>query len=84
MFPDILQEENHIAQGWNATAFCRLLFQFMSAQDPMLSILERLCSQKMTEAVVFNKLETEKHGQRKKRINSAAASCHGVWIPYWV
>lgn len=50
----------------------------------MLSILERLCSQKMTEAVVFNKLETEKHGQRKKRINSAAASCHGVWIPYWV
>lgn len=55
-----------MAQGKNTTDFSGLLFQFMGAQDPMLSMLEWLCSQ-MMEAEVSNKLGAEKHEQSEER-----------------
>lgn len=55
-------------QGRNTTCFGRLLFQFMDAQYPMLSLLDWLCSY-MMEAEVFSKLGAEKHVQSEKRTN---------------
>ena len=55
-----------MAQCKNTTDFGRLLFQFMGAQDPMLSMLDWLCSQ-MMEAEVSNKLGAEKHEQSEDR-----------------
>jgi len=55
-----------MAQGKNTTDFGGLLFQFMGAQDPMLSMLEWLCSQ-MMEAEVSSKLGAEKHEQSEER-----------------
>lgn len=55
-----------MAQGKNTTDFSGWLFQFMGAQDPMLSMLEWLCSQ-MMEAEVSNKLGAEKHEQSEER-----------------
>ena len=43
-----------------------MLFQFMGAQDPLLSMLEWLCSQ-MMEAEVSSKLGAEKHEQSEER-----------------
>ncbi len=51
-----------MAQSKNTTNFQGLLFQFMDSPDPMLSMLEWLCSQ-MMEAEVSNKLGAEKHEQ---------------------
>ena len=48
------------------TDFSGWLFQFMGAQDPMLSMLDWLCSQ-MMEAEVSNKLGAEKHEQSQDR-----------------
>lgn len=55
-----------MAQGKNTTDFSGLLFQFMGAQDPMLSMLEWLCSQ-MMEAEVSNQIGAEKHQQSTER-----------------
>lgn len=55
-----------MAQVKNTTDFRGMLFQFMGAQDPMLSMLEWLCSQ-MMEAEVSNKLGAEKHEQSEER-----------------
>ena len=55
-----------MAQGKNTTDFGGLLFQFMGAQDPMLSMLDWLCSQ-MMEAEVSSKLGAEKHEQSEER-----------------
>ncbi len=55
-----------MAQGMNTTDFGRLQFQFMGTQDPMLSMLEWLCSQ-MMEAEVSSKLGAEKHVQSEER-----------------
>ena len=55
-----------MAQGKNTTDFGGLLFQFMGAQDPMLSMLEWLCSQ-MMEAEASSKLGAEKHEQSEER-----------------
>lgn len=55
-----------MAQGKNTTDFGGLLFQFMGAQDPMLSMLDWLCSQ-MMEAEVSGKLGAQKHEQSEER-----------------
>ena len=55
-----------MAQGKNTTDFSGLLFQFMGAQDPMLSMLAWLCSQ-MMEAEVSSKLGAEKYEQSEDR-----------------
>ena len=55
-----------MAQGKNTTDLGGLLFQFMGAHDPMLSMLDWLCSQ-MMEAEVSSKLGAEKHEQSEKR-----------------
>lgn len=55
-----------MAQGTNTTDFGGLLFQFMGAQDPLLRMLEWLCSQ-MMEAEVSNRLGAEKHEQSEDR-----------------
>lgn len=55
-----------MAQGKNTTDFRGLLFQFMGTDDPVLSMLERLCSQ-MMEAEVSHQLGAEKHEQSEER-----------------
>ena len=55
-----------MAQSKNTTNFEGLLFQFMDSPDPMLSMLEWLCS-RMMEAEVSSKIGADKHEQSQER-----------------
>ena len=55
-----------MAQSKSTTNFEGLLFQFMDSPDPMLCMLEWLCS-RMMEAEVSSKLRAEKHEQSEER-----------------
>ena len=55
-----------MAQSKNTTNFEGLLFQFMDSPDPMLCMLEWLCS-RMMEAEVSSKIGAEKHEQSQER-----------------
>jgi hypothetical protein len=50
----------------DSTGFKGLLFRFLGAEDPMLSMLEQLCRQ-MMESEVSNKTGADKHEQRSLR-----------------
>ena len=63
-----------MAQSKNTTNFEGLLFQFMDSPDPMLSMLEWLCS-RMMEAEVSSKI-----GARKEPV-IAVVFVRGAWIP---
>ncbi len=55
-----------MAQRKDTTNFEGLLFQFMDSPDPMLSMLEWLCS-RMMEAEVSSKIGADKHEQSQER-----------------
>ena len=55
-----------MAQSKNTTNFEGLLFQFMDSPDPMLSMLEWLCS-RMMEAEVSSKIGADKHEKSQER-----------------
>ena len=55
-----------MAQSKNTTNFEGLLFQFMDSPDPMLSMLEWLCS-RMMEVEVSSKIGADKHEQSQER-----------------
>ena len=71
-----------MVQGKSTTDLSGLPFQFMGAQDSMLSMLEWLCSQ-MMEAKVSSRLGAEKHEQSPERTSHRCASGKGLWIPDW-
>lgn len=71
-----------MAQGKNTTDFSGLLFQFMGAQDPMLSMHEWLCSQ-MMEAEVSNQLEQRNISKAQSVPATDAGFAQGDWIPEW-
>ena len=58
-----------MAQNKDTTNFNGLLFQFMGTEDPMLSMLEWLCSQ-MMEAEVSSIIGADKHEQNPERTSS--------------
>jgi putative transposase len=55
-----------MAQSKSTTNFEGLLFQFMDSPDPMLCMLEWLCS-RMMEAEVSSKIGADKHEQSQER-----------------
>lgn len=55
-----------MAQGEDTTNFSGMLFEFMGAEDPMLSMLEWLCEQVM-EAEVSYRIGAGKHKQSRER-----------------
>ena len=55
-----------MAQGKNTTNLAGMLFRFMGMEDPMLSMLEWLCTQ-MMEAEVSKQIRAEKHEQSQDR-----------------
>jgi len=55
-----------MAQQKDTTNLSGMLFQFMGTADPMLNMLEWLCSQ-MMETEISNKIGAEKHEQSQER-----------------
>ncbi len=55
-----------MAQQKDTTNLNGMLFQFMGTADPMLNMLEWLCSQ-MMETEISNKIGAEKHEQSRER-----------------
>jgi len=55
-----------MAQQKDTTNLSGMLFQFMGTEDPMLNMLEWLCSQ-MMEAEVSSKIGADKHEQSEER-----------------
>ena len=55
-----------MAQQKDITNLSGMLFQFMGTADPMLNMLEWLCSQ-MMETEISNKIGAEKHEQSQER-----------------
>ncbi len=71
-----------MAHKQNTTNLTELLLQCVTQPDPMLSMLEWLCTELM-EAEVEQQLAQRKVSARTAGTATAAAIVPGVWIPVW-
>ena len=71
-----------MAHKKNTTNLTELLLQCVTQPDPMLSMLEWLCTELM-EAEVDHQLGAEKSRARTEGADTAAVIVLAVWIPEW-